>query len=244
MARVGYLVGPLVHGMLAISIVIAHSSLANCQDDDEELSPGLLADYQSGEIGIQRVDGDIAFDWSDGGSPDVRLPDGPFRVRWSGQILLRAEGTYRWHAYLQGRLSVRINGSTVLTGRTEQAQWISGDEIALSFGEFPIEVEFESAGPSRVMLCWSSDQFPLEPLPQHVLFHQRNEALARVAANPVDHLARSSLRSVSWPIEWSEIGPRTLAAAGWPGDFARLAGAADSTRRRTARPDAKVRILA
>ncbi len=138
--------------------------------DDDELSPGLRAEYLSGERTHSRIDGDIAFDWTSG-SPALPLPERPFRVRWTGQLLLRSEGVYRFHAYLQGKLTVRVNDAVVLAGESETARWISGEDVEFSFGEFPLAVEYASSGTGRVMLCWSSTDFPLEPVPHHALFH-------------------------------------------------------------------------
>src|SRR4051812_7096947 len=111
-------------GVVAWFVLLAGAAFA--QDDDDELAPGLIAEYTAGEQTVRRIDGDLAFDWATG-SPDSRLPAGPFSARWSGQILLRAEGRYRWHAYLQGDLSVRINDQIVFQGQSERPQWISGD---------------------------------------------------------------------------------------------------------------------
>lgn len=156
--------------LLAASVVFA-------QDDDEELAPGLIAEYTAGDRSVRRIDGDVAFDWQ-AGSPDVRLPAGPFSARWSGQILLRAEGKYRWHAYLTGEVTVRVKDIVVLQGKVEQPQWITGEETELSFGEYPFAVDYTSAGTGRILLCWSSDQFPLEPVPHHALFHENTEKLS------------------------------------------------------------------
>lgn len=160
--------------MWAILLFLNSTVATFAQDDDDELPAGLDAEYRAGDVIIRRIDGDLAFNWQDG-SPDLRLPPGPFRARWTGKILLRSEGTYRWHAYVQGHLSVRIGESVVLDGDAPSPQWLSGENVELPFGEFPVQVDYESSGAGRLLLCWSSDQFPLEPVPYHALFHERSD---------------------------------------------------------------------
>lgn len=160
--------------LIAFAALFAIAAPLAAQDDDE-LAPGLIAHYQSGEVIIRRVDADLAFDWQTG-SPDLRLPAGPFKTNWSGQMLLREEGQYRFHAHLHGQVTVRINDQIVLKANSNEPQWVSGEPVELPLGELPIEVDYESAGSSaRLFLAWSSSNFPLEPLPHHILFHESTD---------------------------------------------------------------------
>jgi len=143
--------------------------------DDDELVPGLHVTYSASGIDVSRVDGDIAFDWQQG-SPDLRLPSGPFQARWDGYVLLREEGKYRFHAFLQGTVVIRVNGQIVLEGNSETPAWVSGEPVDLGFGEMPLAIEYLSTGTGRLWLGWSSETFPLEPLPHHSLFHDLSDA--------------------------------------------------------------------
>lgn len=153
-------------GILAVLFIVG---AALGQDDDEQL-PGLRARYRVNQTSIERVDPDIAFDWA-GNAPDERLPFGKFTAEWTGTLLLRSEEKYQFHAFTQGRVWLTVNGQKVLEGHSEQPAWISGPEIALSFGDQPFELKFEKTGESaQLKLFWSSGEFPLEPVPYHVLF--------------------------------------------------------------------------
>jgi len=137
---------------------------------DDEYQPGLLGTYTSGGHTIERIDPDIAFDWKSS-SPDTRLPEGPFRALWRGNLLVRQPGRYRWHAFFSGTIRVRLGGREVLEAESAKPGWKTGGEIELTFGEQPLEIEYSRTGPSgRVMLFWSSVHFPLEPLPAQLLF--------------------------------------------------------------------------
>ena len=145
---------------------------------DDEYQPGLVATYVSGTTTVERIDSDIAFDWGEG-SPDARLAAGAFTATWAGNILLRQPGQYRWHAYVTGAIRVTLDGRDVLVGGSggTKPRWISGKATALKFGEQPLKVSYRRTGErGRVMLFWSSEHFPLEPLPAHLLFLPRPRA--------------------------------------------------------------------
>jgi mono/diheme cytochrome c family protein len=141
-------------------------------DDDDEQPPGLVGRYQVNQSAVERVDPDIAFRW-DQASPDERLPAGKFTADWSGTLLLRSEETYQFHAYMQGRVQLKVNGLVVLDVQSDSPQWLSGPPVKLSFGDQPFELSYVRTGDAgQLKLYWSSGDFPLEPLPSHALFQK------------------------------------------------------------------------
>ncbi|MBM4074355.1 MAG: hypothetical protein FJ267_01765, partial [Planctomycetes bacterium] len=83
------------------------NSLFADDGDDENLRPGLLARYSSGDRTVDRVDSDISFEWFHQ-LPDERMRKEPFQAVWNGTILLREEGTTTFHAFVQGQIELRI----------------------------------------------------------------------------------------------------------------------------------------
>ena len=151
-------------------VLVALSAALFADEDENDTVPGLAARYRAGGKTVVRIDPDVAFEWKTD-SPDPRLPRGPFAARWTGQLLVREGSPFRFHAFLQGKVAVTVDGRTVLAGRREHGGWISGEPVALGFGEKPIEVTFDAAEKgAAVKLFWSSARFPLEPLPAHLLF--------------------------------------------------------------------------
>ncbi len=139
------------------------------QEDDDELRPGLRATYRSGDVAVTQIDRDVAVRTGTG-ALDPRLTDGPLDASWTGQILLRTEEKYRFHAFVHGQVTMRVAGKEVLTATAERPQWISGPEVVLTFGEHPVAVEAKGLrGP--LQWFWSAESFPLEPVPHHALFH-------------------------------------------------------------------------
>ena len=161
---------------LCLALLMVSSSFARialAQDDEDELLPGLLAEYSTQSHSVRRIDPDIAFVWGKA-APDERLATGPFTAKWSGRVLLRGEGKTRWHAFVQGKVDVRIDDKVVVRGEADKPAWLSGEEFDFGFGEKPFAVTFTRTGEAaQLKLFWSSNESPLEPLPYHILFHEQ-----------------------------------------------------------------------
>src|SRR4051812_35694081 len=115
----------LLWGML-LGFVLAGQPVATlAQDEDADSLPGLLARYQVGERSIERIDADVAVDLNRE-SPDPRLPSGRWSGLWTGQILIREDVAFQFHAFIEGQVSVKVGGRTVLAGQSQSAAWISG----------------------------------------------------------------------------------------------------------------------
>ena len=160
-----YLLATLLLTMLPVA--------ALAEEEDEDFPPGLLATYSVGDHSVERIDRTIAFDWGTA-APDERLPQGAFRATWTGNILVRSSGRYRFHASAIGRVAIAIDGEEVL--RTDSATgFVSGESHEISGGDRQIRIEYAAPdeaepGPVRLAVFWSSDKFTLEPLPSDILF--------------------------------------------------------------------------
>lgn len=165
------------------SLLLIPTPFMHAQDDDEDESrPGLIAEYSVGQSQIRRVDPDLAFAWGSA-PPDSRLPAGPFRARWSGELLVRSEGELQFHAWLQGKVTIRVRDEVVLQAESQTPQWVSGPRLHFRFGEWPIVVEYARTGAAGALqAAWSSQEFPLEPLPSNALYHAAPDADLKLIA--------------------------------------------------------------
>lgn len=159
--------------VLACLLFASVSIAAPPDEDDEEFRPGLVAEYRVGERAVTRIDPDVAFAW-DKAAPDARLSAERFEATWRGLVLIRLEAKHRLHAFVQGDVTVELDGRRVLHGSAKQPQWISGDEFVPGFAERPLVVTFRKTEPAaQLKLFWSSDAFGLEPIPAELLFHDK-----------------------------------------------------------------------
>ncbi len=179
--------------LIALLLWPCSTALAAPSEDpeDSDFPPGLLATYTAGDVSIQRLDPDIAFDWQTG-SPDLRLPPGSFSVNWDGAFLVRNNGAHRFHAYLCGEVEMSLDGETVLKASAEEPKWVTGEATDLSFGEKELEINYRKTGSTAVVkLFWSSDKFPIEPLPSYLLYRFEGEPeLAEIERGRLEFRAR------------------------------------------------------
>ena len=158
----------LVVALFAVMLV----PIRSWAQEDDDVSPGVEARYSVGSRAVTRVDPEINFVWGKA-APDPRLPAGPFTAVWTTTILIRQPGRYRLYAYTIGQVTVALDGKPVLSGIRREPGWISGGDITLGFGEKPLEVTFrKTESTTQLRLFWSSDRFPLEPLPIHQLYRE------------------------------------------------------------------------
>jgi len=169
--------------LLYISVLLLPQTVfAQADIDEEDFPPGVFARYTAGGKTVERIDPDIAFSW-DGFAPDERLPAGPFEAHWSSTLLVKQEGNYLLSAFVQGDVTVTLDGKTVLSSSKKTPGWVIGKPFELNFGDIPVEVTFKKSAPAaRVQLFWSSDKFSLEPIPANLFFREEgNPQLKKIA---------------------------------------------------------------
>ncbi|REJ97560.1 MAG: hypothetical protein DWQ34_01875 [Planctomycetota bacterium] len=167
----------------ALLVFVGSIVSAPLMAQDDDLAYGLLREAGSEQSPIG-VDEDLSFVWDarDGGEPQ--------QIRWRGELLIRNATAYTFHVFLQGEAEVRLDGAVVVSGAAGEPQWVSGDPISLDFGFRPIEVTYRlPAVGGRLHVFWSSDRFPLEPLPPHLLF-RAEEDVAPETDERLDAVAR------------------------------------------------------
>ena len=166
--------------LTALAAAFFSSTNASAQGlDEDDYPPGLLTRIQQGEFSVSRVDADVAFDWREG-IPDSRLSAGKFSATWTGNVLLRKQGRYRFLAHTAGSVRILIDDKVVLDDSSASTGWLSGEAVDLSFGEHALKVEYQSPpdGRGSLRLLWSSNAFETEPVPGNLLF--RNDPHAEL----------------------------------------------------------------
>jgi mono/diheme cytochrome c family protein/glucose/arabinose dehydrogenase len=160
-------------GIIAVISLSGQMQRAHAQfDEDDELVPGVLTEFNGSGQRVEQIDVDISADWG-ASAPHSRLQPGMFAAEWTTQLLIQQTGQHQFHVFAHGRVSIELDGKTVLEGKADKPQWVSGDEFTPSIGLRPLNVRFQKIGAAaRIQLCWSSETFPLEPVPPHLLFRE------------------------------------------------------------------------
>lgn len=157
-----------------ICLILTQTTLFAQFDESAELPRGILARYTVGDRKVENLEEFISADWGNG-LPDRRLghSNQPFSARWESKLLIRQEGEHRFHVYAQGKVRVELAGKVVLDDQSNNPDWISGDAFTPDVGFQDLVVHFQKSGPeAQLRLYWSSEVFPLEPVPGHLFFRE------------------------------------------------------------------------
>lgn len=163
---------------LALLAMLTTASV-RCDEDaaadplSDAIKPGLIGRYSAGEgaagdeAACARIDPSIAFDWSDG-TPDDRLPDGPFSVNWEGVVRIDHDDVYRFSAIAGGAVRIWVDERLVYASGPQAIRGAT----PLTYGYHPIRVSYVAQGhKARVRLVWSSDHFGPETVNPRYLAH-------------------------------------------------------------------------
>ncbi|NQV22982.1 MAG: hypothetical protein HQ518_01335 [Rhodopirellula sp.] len=164
----------LIASVFCMILILGRSPLFAQFDEEAELPRGLLASYSVGDRKVERLEEIVSYDWGNA-LPDRRLGQSKesFKARWASQLLIQQEGQHRFHAFAQGKVRIEVGGEVVFDSESKTPAWISGDVFTPDVGFQTLAVHFETTAPeARLQLFWSSEVFPLEPLPGHLLFHE------------------------------------------------------------------------
>jgi len=167
----------LVGAWVVLGVATASTAAGPLDVEREDLRPGLLATYRSlvdPEATLVRLDAKPAFTLGRS-SPHPRLPPGPFEAKWSGVLWLRDAGPVSFDAYVCGKLTVEVDGVTVLRGRgTRETTHLDPKQpLDRKPGLYRFRVRYRSleGQPARLQIGWQAAAFARQPLPAWYLKH-------------------------------------------------------------------------
>src|SRR5688572_23883438 len=106
----------LIAQFVACLTAVCLAAPAVAQDDDES-RPGLISFITEGPHRERMVAADVFV-------PTRKAEPKPFQQQWQGLLLLKSEGKYRFHAFLQGTTKVQLGERTLLEGTSDEPAWI------------------------------------------------------------------------------------------------------------------------
>lgn len=123
---------------------------------------------------LTRLDSVINFDWGQN-SPDVKLTNDNFTVRWTGKVLAPLSGTFTFYTLTDDGVRLFVNDQLLINQWIPQAATEYKAIITLEAGkQYPVRMEFYEAGGEAVArLQWSSDKLPIQVIPTTQLFPDR-----------------------------------------------------------------------
>jgi len=168
---------------------------------NEELSPGLLAQYFKGlsykDLPVTRAEAPLEFAWGTG-APCEGIPAAPFFVRWKGWLQIPAHDIYEIGIRADDGFSLFIDGINVM----EKWRWHNMERwcttrLALAKGWHRIEISAcNTEGPSGFALAWraAGSGKELAVIPGNALFHRKEG----------EDITRSPRRAAQAGVTWLE----------------------------------------
>jgi hypothetical protein len=128
-------------------------------------SAGLRGDYFTDEtmthLRFTRLDQSVNFDWGLG-SPDSRIPEDHFSIRWTGQFVAQYSETYTFYTLNDDGARLWVNGQLIIDDWTGHAPTENSGTITLTAGQnYEVKLEYyDSTFTAVIKLSWSSASQP------------------------------------------------------------------------------------
>lgn len=127
---------------------VGQDQFLGCYYDDDAAGPGSFSN-----LTYTKFDPQINFDWGVG-SPDARLHDDRFSVRWRGEFSFPGD-VFEFHVTADDGVRLRVDGALVIDDWTDHPPTPHSATVPLNAGRHRVEVEyFENGGSSSVQVGW------------------------------------------------------------------------------------------
>jgi beta-glucosidase len=137
----------------------------------------------SGDPVLVRRDARVNFEWQMG-SPDPKIPDDHFSVRWTGKLIPPASGTYRLGASTDDGLRLYLDGRLLIDSWFDRGATLDYVTIELQKGrQYDIRMEYyENTGWAYAGLVWDREVAVDPRVKQAATLAARSDAAVIVAS--------------------------------------------------------------
>ncbi len=111
----------------------------------------------AGRPAARQTDATVGFAWGTGGPAALPGVTDSFSVRWTGNLVVEAEGDYSFATFADEGTRLTVDGVEAIANWKDQtATAVSSQPLHLSVGLHPVVLEYyEKTGPAQVELRWS-----------------------------------------------------------------------------------------
>jgi RHS repeat-associated protein len=137
---------------------------------------GLKGEYYNNrdftDLQFSRLDPTIDFSWPGTATPDPRIADDTFSIRWSGKVQAQYSESYTFYLKSDAAGRLYVNGQLVVDDFTDHTSNEASGTISLQAGQkYDIKLEYsENTGDAEVKLSWSSASQAKQIVPPSALF--------------------------------------------------------------------------
>jgi beta-glucosidase len=172
--------GPLARGIPDLQPVPG-SALFTGTDERHGLAGAYYKGHFDGAPVLMRVDRGVEFDWADG-SPDPRLDDDDFSVRWTGELRAPATGRYTLAMRCATQCRIFMQNKPVAQGRSDHEPVTISGSVRLRAGQsYPVRLELEHEKYDAIAeLLWQAPGGRGDERAEAVMAAQRADAVVLV----------------------------------------------------------------
>lgn len=183
------------------------------------LKGSYFGDTNLSNLLLEKVDATVNFEWGTG-SPDSRISNNNFSVRWEGFVTPRFSETYTFYTVADDGIRLWVNDQKIIDNWTTHSSTEDTGDIALQAGKsYPIKLEFfENSGKAIAKLLWSSSSLAkqvvseehLSTEPKKVIYEAEDrtgEYNCKIASNHMGYTGDGFIDfggNGTW-IEWNNI---------------------------------------
>jgi beta-glucosidase len=140
----------------------------------------------SGNPTFVRTDAQINFEWAMG-SPDPRIPPDEFSVRWTGKLVPKESGLYRFGASTDDGLRLYLDGKLLIDSWYDRGATLDVVELRLEAGRaYDLKIEYyENSGWAYAGLVWNRKD-AANPLLQEAVQVAKASDVALVAVQIIE----------------------------------------------------------
>jgi cbb3-type cytochrome oxidase cytochrome c subunit len=141
--------------------------------EPDQIKPGILVEYQDAQNRVQRLEPMIALNVPSGESPHPVIDVSKYTIKWQGTLSILRNGSYRFDANLNGKLTFKIGSKSVFDNVISTGTNVTSAPLELQSGIWPITLEYTATtSPGRLELFWKAPESRRETIPPSVLGHQ------------------------------------------------------------------------
>ena len=169
-----------------LATVVGQTPQAGAQDgaQDGETTRGIYAAGlivrvadQEGRF-VEHIDNTLGGWFASKARVSAKEAETAWKIKWSGFLLAKPEGRFRFHGYARGAVRITVDGKQCFYCDTDTPSWVESEPIELEYGWKTLQVDYQPKGQQPLLkIAWSGPGFERELIPSWALSHDSSRLI-------------------------------------------------------------------